>query len=326
MMQIKHICGCFLVLTSLLSCDDGDIVFQDISFENNNLVSCNNGFPNFYVFNIQDNQAYILTIQETNFRNQQNINAPLQIPLGNQASLILRTYNREISNSDICTTIPPANLSVTSERIAQSGIVEITTRAVRSAPDANNATRLTGYRHQVNIKNLTLGFDGQFQLIDDLLLGFYNTGSTTFVNFNATNIQSCNDNNLKFKIIQNQALELLVPPALFANVVTPVGSPRTALIDADHRLRYLVFPDFVNQGNFCGTNILNPSQIWMAQTGVANDSGIIEVSTVQDTDPNTAQTIFKHQVIFRNVRFVRNSDAVDFLLGNVYDFGEVITQ
>lgn len=309
----------------LLNCDDGDINYEDIRFENNNLNPCNNGFPNFYLFNIQDNQAYILQISEGLFQNRQNINNPLQVPIGNQVSLILRTYSRSVENSDICNTIPPANLGVVSERIAQSGTIEVVTRAIKTQADNNNATRISSYRHQVRIKNLTFAFDGQFQTTDLLELGFYNTASTPFSNFQNTNVQSCDNNQLLFKINQNQALELNVPASMFVNQATTPGSPRTALIDGSHIFRYLVFPDFINQTVFCGGALFNPTETWVAKNGENGLSGIIEVSTVEDTDPNTAQTIFKHNIVLKKLTMLRPLDEIDFLLGDVYEFGEYIT-
>ncbi len=318
----------FLVLVSVLfwQCDDGDLPFETIDFTNNNLQVCNNNESNFYLFKTDQNKSLVLRIPQSNFVNFATNNQPRLVPLGGSNLLTYRVYNRDLGNQDICTILPPADLMVSQEWVSQSGVVEITTEAIKSPADANLATRVIRYRHRVRVLNLTFLRDGQLQTQDVFNVGIYETNAQSFADFTSVPIFSCTTTDQKLKINNNQSLTLQIPLSLLANEATPAGAPRKAAMDATNQLRYQVFANAVTNAALCGTSSVSPLEQWQAANGTIDQDGWIEITTIQTNDPNTAQVIWVHDIVLKRVRLVRNTDQVDFLLGENYLFGQIITQ
>ena len=97
-------------------------------------------------------------------------------------------------------------------------------------------------------------------------------------------------------------------------------------MDATNQLRYQVFANAITNATLCGTSSVSPLEQWQAANGTIDQDGWIEITTVQTNDPNTAQVIWVHDIVLKRVRLVRNTDQVDFLLGENYLFGQIITQ
>ena len=164
----------FLILAFFaLSCDDGDIFFQDSTFETEELKSCNLvTADNFYLFKSEGDKSLILQLglnANTIFKGQITpANSPRLLTLTSNIKLTERIYNRSLGINDICTILPPTNLQIIKEWQSESGTIEVRTTAIKQEANANNETRLLRYRHTIVVKDLTINRDGQLQTFDNL--------------------------------------------------------------------------------------------------------------------------------------------------------------
>ena len=316
----------FLILAFFaLSCDDGDIFFQDSTFETEELKSCNLvTADNFYLFKSEGDKSLILQLglnANTIFKGQITpANSPRLLTLTSNIKLTERIYNRSLGNNDICTILPPTNLQIIKEWQSESGTIEVRTTAIKQEANANNETRLLRYRHTIVVKDLTINRDGQLQTFDNFEVGFYEQNAEAFPSFNATNnIVKCPNTDRYILNTTNRIFELNVPSALFTNVDTPVNEPRIALIDATHKFIYRIYPQIFSDAQRCDLPSQTATEIWEAENGINNVSGIIEVTTTSAPDPNMPTvTVFTHQVKLRKLKMKRTipNDGVDFLLGD----------
>ncbi|WP_178984987.1 hypothetical protein [Winogradskyella helgolandensis] len=128
------ICSLLLLLTS---CDDGDILTIDLEFDEE-LEYCDNFEDYHLVYDTRDdpNEALILifpksTTNDALFTSATTVDVPLELTINaGTIRFIYRTYNRELSASDICAVVPPYNLTIREDYEAGSGDVYITSTIV----------------------------------------------------------------------------------------------------------------------------------------------------------------------------------------------------
>ncbi|SDI50651.1 hypothetical protein [Winogradskyella thalassocola] len=125
---------CFAFLTA---CDDGDILTVDLEFDEE-LAYCTNFEDYHLVYDTRDdpNEALILifpksTTNDALFTSATTVDVPSELTINASTTrFIYRTYNRELSASDICAVIPPSNLTIREDYEALSGDVYITSTIV----------------------------------------------------------------------------------------------------------------------------------------------------------------------------------------------------
>lgn len=324
----------FLFLFSiflLLGCDDGDIEFQNSAFQEVELKSCDLVTPtNFYLFKNENDKALILILGlESNnlFKNELTGNTPRTLTIQNNVKLIERIYNRNIVFADICTVLPATNLQVIREWQSVSGSIEVRTTAIKSEPNANGETRILRYRHTIIVRNLTISRDSQLQTFDLFEVGFFDQPAQNFPTINATTINRCGQTNRYILTTDRFVFELNQDSNLFENVDTPVGSPRVALINNNTKFTFRVYNQTLDPLQVCVLDPLTATEIWNAEAGVANVSGLVEVSTTSIKDPDQPTVmIFTHQVKLKKVKMIRSipNDGLDFLLGNEIVLGNYV--
>lgn len=144
----------------------------------------------------------------------------------------------------------------------------------------------------------------------------------------AAPVIDCSENNgLFFKIRGNEALILETSlSSAFPNEITPVGEPRTLLINTENHVIYRLFSGTVPESYFCSS--VPPvaptvSDEWNASEGVADVSGIIEITTTEIINPTTlAVTGYNHLIVFKNITFSNSENS--FVYEN-YIFGNYVT-
>jgi len=312
---------CFTV-----SCDDGDIVFQDSTFTSNELKSCGLvNADNFYLFKTENDKSLIFQLgsaSTTLFKKELTNNIPRTLAISGNIKLIERVYNRPIISGDVCNLLPPNNLLVTKEWQSVSGTISVNTIAIRNEPNANGETRIQKFRHQININNLTISRDGQLQTFDVYEVGYYEEVADAIPSFNSS-ILKCPQTNRYYLNINQSILELILPNAMFENVNTPINEPRKTLINTDNTLILRKFSSTI-PNDVCSVNNDTAIEVWQAEDGEANTSGIIEVVTTSAPNPtNPAQTDFSHQVTLKKIKFKRSlpEDGLDFQYGDVVVLG-----
>lgn len=345
---MKKLFGIFVLLFSLNSCDDGDFNIESFDFEDATTNSCNSGETGFFIYKINDNESLILQIPETSFDNTITpTDQPRIININNINKVIYRLYTGSLTSSVICTTIPPATPTVSTEWIALSGNIEISTFVNKEVDETTNASEITGYTHTIVLRNVNFDTgNGNQQLFTELVFGDYVTSSLRQGDFDV-NISKCgSDNSFLFKIpvvgsstpanVPPQALTLRIDPTLFIAEVTPENEPRTALINGSSNLLKLIYYNGIISNEFlCLTEapvFPTPIEEFISNNGVTGESGIIEVVTTIEyeipTDNQSPVIGHRHKITLKNVTMTKVSTSpelqVSFNLGAVYEFGEFV--
>lgn len=153
-------------------------------------------------------------------------------------------------------------------------------------------------------------------------------GDINFKSFNfdtAAPVTDCPDNNgLFFKINGNEALILQIPLSSFPNEVTPAGE-NTVLIDSQNKVIYRLFSGTVTNNYFCSSvPPVTPtvSDEWTASNGVADVSGMIEITTTEIINTDNVLTGYNHFIVFKNVTFLNSENSFVY---ESYIFGNYVT-
>ncbi len=313
---MKKVISLLLIAFAINSCDDGNLIQENISFEDVEAVeSCTNGI----IYKLKDQESLLLDVPEETFVNETSTTT-LDISTNR---VVYRFYNGTVSTDNICATIPPATPIVTDQRTATKGQIVITTTAKKESNTTANSTKITGYNHNIVLKNVTFEKSNGNQVYETFVFGDYITTATNLPFLFDQSLDKCSSSNQVYNFTSSEAMQLNIDPSLIVNQVTPLNTPRIGLISTTtNSLTYRLFSGGVlTNSYFC--NAVTPTtpsinQEWNAVAGVSNTSGIIEVTTTT-SGPNT----FKHTIVLKKVTFKRGND--DFLLGDNYTFGDLLT-
>ncbi len=304
------------------SCNDGDLTQETINFDTSETQSCS---LNNLIYKLKDKEALILEIPSTNFINDATPDgSPKILNIGSSENrVIYRFYDGTVSSASICNVIPERTPIAIDQWTATSGIIQITSSAIKTTDSNTNSTRITGYNHNITLKNITFAINNGEQIFRSLPFGDFKTTATSLpFNFEKL-LTKCSSTNLIYDYKSNEALLLEIDPTLIANAVTPANSPRTGLINATtNKLTYRLFSGLLTPDYFCGsTTPTSPllSQEWNAINGIPETNGIIEVTTTTN-GPNT----FKHTITLKKVSLKRGNSS--FSLGDSYLLGELNTK
>lgn len=317
---MKKVVGLLFFLFVLNSCDDGNLVQEDITFENTATQSCS---TNNIIYKLKDKEALILEIPESSFINEPTLEgSPRIINISSTNRVVYRFYNGAVSANNICETIPPATPIVTDQWNATDGTIQIITSAVKRTDAVTGRTKITGYNHNVVFKNITFAKNNGTQVYETFPFGDYVTTATTLpFGFDET-VEQCSSSKQIYNYTSSEALTLDIDPDLIKNEITPLNSPRTGVIGTSiNKLVYRLYSNGVlTPDYFCNATLpILPSisQEWIAESGVTNVSGIVEVTTSKVLET------YVHTIVLKKVTFTKGNS--DFTLGDSYTYGELIT-
>ena len=190
---MKRVVSLLFVALFLNSCDDGNLIQEDISFEDVATQSCN---TNNIIYKLKDKEALILEIPESSFTNEPSlVGSPTIIDINSANRVVYRFYNGTVSSSTICETIPPATPIVTDQWTATAGKIQIFTTAVKTTNPIDNSTRITGYNHNIVFKNVTFAKNSGTQVYETFPFGDYVTSATPLpFGFDQT-VEKCSSSN-----------------------------------------------------------------------------------------------------------------------------------
>jgi hypothetical protein len=315
---MKRFLGILCCVIAFSGCDDGDLVVDTIDFSAVTAKKCAN---NNLIYKLKDNEALILNIPATSFgSNPSVVGTPTELVINSENQVVYNFYEGKVADGNICDLLPPATPNVKNQWKASSGIIQITTTAVKKQDETNNSTRITGYNYNIVFKNITFDKgDGTTQFYETFVFGDYFKQLDPALPFDFSELLNiCSTTGEVYKFSANESFTLDIDPALIINEVTPVGSPRTAVIGAvNNKLTYRFFTNGVLAPEyFCQIPVPalpTVSQVWLGKSG-----GAIEVSTTTN-GPNS----FVHTIIFKNVTLEK--DNSNFQLGTSYKYGELQT-
>ena len=313
--KMKRVVSLLIFALLLNGCDDGDLIQEDISFED---VAAQNCTTNDIIYKLKDSEALILEVLGFTFPTE-TISQELDINTSNR--VLYRFYNGAVTSSTICETIPPATPIVMDQWTTSGGKIVINTTAIKTTNTTDNSTKITGYNHNITFKNITFVKSNGTQVYETFPFGDYVISATPLpFAFNKT-LEQCSSSKQLYDYNSSEALILDIDPALIVNQATPLNTPRTGLIsDTKNKLTYRLFSGLLTGAYFCNTTFpATPavSEEWIAVAGVANESGIVEVTTT------TLGTGFKHTVVLKKAKMKKGNS--DFILGDTYIYGELLT-
>lgn len=312
---MKRVVSLLVFALLLNGCDDGDLIQEDISFEDVASQKCT---TNNIIYKLKDSEALILEVLGFTFPSETK-SQELDINTSNR--VLYRFYNGAVTPATICETIPPATPIVTDQWTTSGGKIVINTTAVKTTNATDNSTKITGYNHNITFKNITFVKNNGTQVYETFPFGNYVISSTPLpFAFNKT-LEQCSSTKQLYDYNSSEALILDIDAALIVNEATPLNAPRTGLISATkNKLTYRLFAGLLTGAYFCNTAFpATPtvSEEWIAVAGVANESGIVEVTTT------TLGTGFKHTVVLKKAKMKKGNS--DFILGDNYIYGELLT-
>lgn len=317
--KMKRFLGLLICVFALNSCDDGDLIMEDISFEGVATQSCS---TNDIIYKLKDKEALLLEISKSTFINEPTVpGSPIVIDIDNATNqVVYRFYNGTIATENICNTIPPALPNVTDQWTASSGKIQIITTTIKTTNTTNNSTRITGYNHNIVFKNITFDKTNGTQVYETFPFGDYITPLTNSLAFGFENVvKQCSTSKLLYNRTSNEALTIdNIDPALIVNTETPLNTPRTAVIGSvNNKLTYRLYSNGVlTDDYFCNATV--PLQPTISEEWNALNGGIIEVTTTKN-----GTTAYKHTIVLKNVVLKKGNS--DFKLGDSFPYGDLIT-
>ena len=306
MLKIETMKKIYILLAALVvmaGCDDGDMTFKALNFEDYSAPArCGTDSNTIYLTN--GSEALIMTLPPAVFLNVASPKdaagnyVPTAVMVGgsSQYTMYYRNYSGTVSSPALCQSSGTPTLL---EQWTANGRLLITTTENR-APTTN---KLTGYSHQIVIESATLSKGEQEVTIVNNLLGSFTTtvnidfGFDTLVTGEQSVPRRCSSGK-QYKINYartTETLELQIPSSYF----TGTGPQSIDLINnaaGDIFLYFNVYERPVSALDVCATdtnNLPNRTQSWLVR------SGKIEINYV----PASNQYI----ISFRNLVFYNNA-------------------
>ena len=134
-----------LVIGILFSCDDGELIVTEFTFENKNLQGCTDFEGNdsqvfFNISNEQVSEAIALIFEQRDLEPGFLLNQEgrLEIPLNAENEVVYRTFDTEVDKNYFCNEIPPIAPDVTEEFRSTSGGMIVITSEIENNEDHDN--------------------------------------------------------------------------------------------------------------------------------------------------------------------------------------------
>jgi hypothetical protein len=317
---MKRVLSLLVFVLALNGCDDGNLIQEDINFEDVTTESCS---TNDLIYKLNDKEALILDIPTTSFTTEPStVGAPTIIDISSTNRVVYRLYNGTVATDNICETIAPATPYVTDQWSATAGQIQIFTTAVKTVNTTQNSTRITGYNHNIVFKNITFAKTNGTQVYETFPFGDYVTTATSLPFLFDETVEKCGTSNQIYNYTTSEALMLNIDPSLIVNEATPLNTPRTGVIGTSTNIfTYRLFSGLLTASYFCNTTTPTTptlSQEWNGVAGVTGTSGIIEVTTTTNGPGN-----YKHTIVIKKATLKKGNNS--FLLGDSFTYGVLLT-
>jgi len=321
---MKKYAALLLFALFLNGCDDGDLTVDKIDFEDIAESQACDVTTNTLLYKLKPQEALLLQMPEGSIKNDPG---DYTYTIDAKAyNVVYRAYDGVVAKENICGLIPPSTPKVTEEWLGTNGIIEISTTQNEEPNKTDDGTRITGYTHSIIFKNITFQKPAGDQIEPKFEFGLYKTivtpANLTFRTNPNGSAYECDEvarvynyNNTFYLSIDD------IDPTLFAEPITP-GQSRTSLITATQNK---VFYKTAKEGTGSITpafvcSKIQPSapaieETWTGQLGVANTSGIIEVTTTL-----TGQ-VYEHTIVLKNVTLQKGNSS--FKLGSSFVLGKI---
>lgn len=171
---MKKVFGLLLGVFLLTGCDDGDLVLESFNFNNAPIQKCSD---KTLLFKTSGEELLLLDIPASNFPNEVTpVDEPRIVTISGSNKVLYRKYSGNVSNTSICSVIPPASPTVLSEWTASGGgTIQIVTTEKTTIDPVTNESVLTGYNHQIKFLNIQFVSTDNIFVYEEYLFGTYTT-------------------------------------------------------------------------------------------------------------------------------------------------------
>lgn len=262
----KIVAFLFLFIT-LTACDDGDMVFESLNFDEVAVQKCTD---NELYFKIKSGELLLVDFTRPISSTQKGswlepnaeLNRRISPPANADIKIYYRTYDAAINNHVICSILAPANPKVTSEYTSVPGGGIYYTRTM--TPAVNQGVVNVSYAYTIEFENITLT-DGATEIkYTKFPFGTY-TYETTRMNFSIPNIFYCeNEHALSGHNAINDYFKWQLP----LDYKWPTtAQTQTINLSADLQFKYIVFNQNLSNISVCDDINLPIKEEWIASEG-----------------------------------------------------------
>ncbi len=211
--DMKKIIGVLMILSTLSSCDDGDMVFENLNFNGKAVQKCEDSELYFKI-----NNTELLLVDFTSKEKKSLLDsvAPILQTFSIQTSaanqIYYRTYNSTINTNAICSILAPATPKVTAEYTSIPGGTIKYVRNIIPTVNKETGNVAVKYLYNINFENITLSNSSQEIKYATYAFGdyIYKTNNLPFV---ISNIDIC-ENNILFATTNKGILQLALPETI----------------------------------------------------------------------------------------------------------------
>ncbi|EIA07791.1 hypothetical protein [Flavobacterium frigoris] len=144
------------------------------------------------------------------------------------------------------------------------------------------------------------------------------------INFESATMQSCNTNNIIYKLNDKEALLLEIPVTSFTTEPSLTNTPKEISISSSNRVVYRFFNGTVSADNICET--IPAATPIVTDQWTATDGTIqiltTAIKTTNTTDNSTRITGYNHNIVFKNITFAKSTGTQVY---ETFPFGDYVT-
>lgn len=308
---------CAIMLTG---CDDGDLVYESINFDNIAVSRCaalSAGVPSDVLYKLNGSELLLLRVS--------NLDAvlpdaptpedtPVLIPVSANNQIFYRQYASNATPENFCGVVQSPNPPVTTQWHVSSGNIQIVTSAIKTANNAQGfpgGEKITSLRHGISLRQITFETSGGAQTYDVFPFGNYEAP------FNAPALETFGleanrcSGGMVYKNSGVASMQIAIDPALLDTSV--LNTVKTGTVSpTQNTVFYTEFAPGSDLSDLCDAMPVAQSQ-WTTGQGVL--SAQIEVVTV------SFGSGFKHEIRLKNLTLAQ--DNLSFLVASDYFFGEL---
>lgn len=298
---MKKTVAFLLVSLGLVACDDGDLVFESLNFDDRNIEKCED---NELYFKIKDTELLLVDFSATTNGQPTSIldtlaplNEPQTVETNEKIKIYYRTYDSAITKNIICALLAPANPKVTSEYTSIPGgkIKYIRTMT----PVVTETSVNISHAYTINFENITLSNGTSDIRYTTLPYGTY-VYELNKMSFNfGTNLINCS--NVLTGNTSNEILRLKLPTGFaFPNA----NQTQTINLSGDI-LEYFVFKETfsIDENEPCAFPTKQIKENWKTA------SGTLQVESSAVTNAAGTITGYKHVLKIIQAQFKKDNSS-----------------
>lgn len=320
----------------LTSCDDGNLVYNDIDFSKVTAVQrCTTPGADKIFYKLQNDEALILVVDADNLMKDEAKNEIETEINGTSTTLDYRKYTSKVDGTSICNLPPPATPSVIQSIPASPGGTVIINRYVQITNPNTQANKTVNliYQYIFSLKNINFNKGDSNIKYDKMLFGSTNYANRTlkfeFNNNNNLGLNDYNCNGAFYNLKDQEALSLVLSEedlpkdATTTDKIIELSKEHFVMLKQYERGGIKLSEVCNNPGDLPGSSVNNPNRLlefWVAINGQIS----IKSTWTNPIDGSPAK--LRHEIKLLNTTFNKTADTTKSFTKTTLDFGTYITE